>query len=190
VPRSWNGRYNNIVTTTAIPIPQPHTDEYEAVCEIYSVHRILRMNALYYGIKLRRLQHSNLGLEISIAVSTSATVGALAVMKSAIPYLAAAAALLGVIKPLLAIPARIERLSKLWADYISLSLETGRIVNRMQSCQCIESDMAKAMEDVRNRYDELQKRDDPYPNTGLLLKQKKAVDREMPHASLWAPCEP
>ena len=174
--------------TTTAPIPLPHADQYEAVCEIYNVHRILRMNALYYGNKLWWLQRWNLIFEIAIAVSTSATVGSLALMKSAVPYLAATAAILGVIKPILAIPARIERLSKLWADYISLSLETGRIVNRMQSCQCIEPGMAKAMEDVQNRYDELQKRDDPYPNTRLLMKQKKAVDREIPATGLWAPC--
>jgi hypothetical protein len=171
-------------------LPPSGADEYELVCAIYDLHRTLRMNALYYGKKLSTLQRWNTSLEISIAVSSAATVGSLAVFKPLLPYLAALAAILGVVKPILGIPKQIERYSKLWSDYIAISLETGRVVGQIQIYQKVTPEMEKIIEDVRDRFDELSKREDPYPNMKQLAKQQQAVDIELPSTRLWAPCAP
>jgi hypothetical protein len=173
---------------------RPKADQFEMVWGIYDLHRVLRMNALYYGKKLRRVQGWNLAIEIGIALSTSATIGTLLRPVPGFHWLlwvfSLTAAVLGVLKPIIGLPRRVERLSKLWSDYITLSLETGRIVGQIQAYQHVSPEMENAVESVRDRFDELSKREDPYPNAGLLKKQQAVVEKELPMDRLWSPPQP
>jgi len=183
--------------TTLASEPRPQSsqhmaDQYELGCSLYELHRKLRMNALYYGKKLVDLQRRNFWLEVAIAISTSATVGSLAIFKLAafwwvMPSLAAIAAILGVVKPLLGYSDEIARLSKMWNGYISLSLETASMVDDARTHQEISQETESRFKLVRDKFEELSKRDDPYPDKDLLMAQKIAVDRELPASGFWSP---
>lgn len=149
---------------------KPAIEPRELACQIYDLYRTIRMNALYYGAKLRNLQRWSLILEISVALATSATIGSLAVVKPALPYVAVVAAILGVLKPILNISKRIERLSKLWLDYTNLYREANAIVSDMQMYHAVTPEMAERYLGIRERSGEICLRDDPCPDQKSLLK--------------------
>jgi len=162
---------------------------YEQVCGVYKLYRILRMNALYYGARVHRAQRINFWFEILIAISSSATVASVAVFKPFFPYLAGITAILTVIKPILAFPKQIEKFTMLWSGYLEISLEVSQMIEEIQLTHDVTPEMRSNIILIRNKFDELSKRDDPYPNKRLLNKQWVAVKEEVPTNCFWTPPE-
>ena len=103
------------------------------------------------------------------------------------PYFAGVAAILTVIKPTLAYSKRIEKFTTLWAGYLEISLALCRIIEEMQIIHDVTPEVIKGFNLIRNRFDDLSKRDDPYPNLRLMKKQQKLVEKEVPTNCFWTP---
>jgi hypothetical protein len=179
------------MTTTAekpTPAPIPSvSDPYEQVCAVYDLHNEVRMNFLYYSKRLLNRQRINLGMEIVIAVTTSATVGTVVVFKSLLPWFAAVSAVLSVIKPILRLPTAIEGYTKIRAAYLAVSLQTRSIVREIQEYHQVTPEMQTTLRSVRHRLDELATQDDAYPSKAQLLKHLSDAEEEMPANTLWCP---
>jgi hypothetical protein len=150
------------------------------------------MNALYYGKRLKRVQRFNLIFGIVLAVFTSSTVVSIVASDhTTATIVALIAAVLSVVSPILALSTVVERYSKLWSAYIGLSRETGHIVEDIQVLRKVEPYMERVYNSVREKFDDLSKReDDPYPNMKLLLAQKNVVERELPPENFFYPPGP
>jgi hypothetical protein len=169
----------------------PQGDQRALVRAIYELHKTLRMNALYYGKRLQQVQRFNLLFGIVLAVFTSSTVASILSSHHRIAVtISLIAAVLSVTKPILALSKLVERYSKIWSAYIALSRETGRVVEDLQVLRKVEPYMEHIFNGVREKFDDLSKRDDdPYPNMKLLLAQKNAVERELPPENFWYPTQ-
>src|SRR5438552_11426203 len=111
-------------------IPTTEQNQYAAVCDVYRLYRDLRLDTKYYGRRLQVIRRWSMGIEIAIAISTSATIGSLALLqgKLVLSIFALIAAVLAVLKPILDFPARTDRCSRLWSSYMLLFSSIGRLV--------------------------------------------------------------
>lgn len=181
------------VTTTRAARGEPArspTDLGAAVADACDLYRLARLNLKYYGRRLHVMQRWNMGIEVAIALSTSGTVAALfggGAGRAAVATLAATAAVLGVLKPVLNLQKRIERLSKLWAGHAGVHASLARVVRDINVYQDVDADTARALTDARERAAQLGLDDDPYPSRALLDRLQSEVDEELPPDSFWCP---
>lgn len=103
--------------------------ENHPVWDVYDLLRTSRLNELYYGKKLQKMERLNLGVEVCIAlVSSSSAVVGLAVWKTTVgnplwQLLLTGAAVLTIVKPFLGFPKKIKAYEELLAGYRLLTHE-------------------------------------------------------------------
>lgn len=156
---------------------------------IYDDYRKAFMNRLYYECRVQRLQKINLYYEIVLAVGTSGTIAAWYLWetplgKRAWPIFAGGVAILSIIKPILKLPERIEKLSKLQISYTELFYELGKWKRAMEENRGLTSEVLKGSADAQERYRRLAIEDE-IPNKALLAKCFQEVKQKTPTFNDW-----
>jgi len=159
--------------SAAPPVSQPNTAVQ--INGIYNDYRKAYMNRLYYDCRVEFLKKVNLYYEIVLAVGTSGTVAAWYVWetgfgKTVWPIFGGTVALLSILKPILKIPERIERLSKLQTGYSELYYELEQSKRTMEEQKGLPPDVLKSSAAAQARY------------------RKLAMEDEVPHEKLLQRC--
>jgi hypothetical protein len=133
-----------------------------------------------------------MALEISLAVGTSGTIGAWAFWKTgygqyAWTAVAGLAAILAVLKPILALPKPIERYTKLFAGYSDLYYDLEQISNEVKITGALSRDTLKSYNRALDRFRKLSIDDDAKPDEKLRRKCFEEVLRAIPASMLWMP---
>lgn len=166
----------------------------ERLLQLYRTYRTALLNRKYYASRLTSYRRWNLTLEIALAIGTSGTIGAWAVWKDGNgkyvwTYVAGLAALLAVLKPLLALPKQIERYTKLFAGYSDLFYDLEQFSNEARINKTFNRDMLKSYNRALDRYRKLSTDDDPTPDEKLRRRCYEEVLNEIPASSLWIPAQ-
>lgn len=162
--------------------------------QIYGKYREAYLNKLYYGLRLQRYSRFNTIFEIVIAVgSTSSGVSGWALWsdeqgRKIWAFIAGAATLAAIVKPVLGIAGRIESYSKSLVGYNSVYLSLKDLVDRISRQQNITDDMLREFEGASERYRELGIQEaDAIPSKKLVKKLFNEVNAAIPPETLWVP---
>lgn len=162
------------------------------VRHVYDQYRTAIMNSKYYGELLEKFKKRNTIVEIVMAIMAPGAIGAWAIWKE-FPWdwlwrlLAASAALLAVLKPILDFQRQIERYSKLWAKYTDLTNDYATIVAEIQVNHAVSAELERRIGTADTRHAELSSEDDPVPEPKRLLEKMEEVKEQVPADSLWVP---
>ena len=166
--------------SAALPAPPPNTQVQ--INGIYDDYRKAYMNRMYYDCRVEFLKKVNLYYEIVLAVGTSGTVAAWYVWgtpfgKTVWPIFAGSVALLSILKPILKIPEKIERLSKLQTGYTELFYELEKSKRVMEEQKGLAPGVVESSAAAQERYRKLAMQDETPPNEKLLQKCFSEVKR-------------
>jgi len=163
--------------------------------QIYDLYRTLAMNRKYYGLRLEQVRKRDRRLQFALAAGTSS--GLAGWLANAAGWgtglwtiLTGAAILAGVLVPVLDYASKIERYSKLHADYSMLCAQLQRVVAEIEARRTITEDMEATVNRAQLRFSDLSVEDDPAPDEELLRACQAAVNREIPVDRLWLPFRP
>jgi hypothetical protein len=162
---------------------------------LYDQYRITIMNRLYYADRLEWSKWWNLTFEIIIAIGTSGVIAGWAIWSSTTfgkyfwPGFAGFVAVLTILKPILQLPLRIERYSKLWSGYNELAFDIGIKIEEVN----IKREQMLSLETFRIQCDrrlrDLRSMDDHKPNIKKLSKCEDNAIKQVPIENLWYPSE-
>lgn len=165
----------------------------ETLWQVYDLYRSALLNKLYYAERLAQTRKDNKLLEIIVAIGTSTTsIGGWAVWRThtgqyAWAIFAGIAALISVVKPFIALPAEIERYTKLYIGHTDLYYDLQSLVNEVSRRNIFTDEMSKTLHMATERYKNLATSDDPRPNEKLRCKFALEVRKQIPTKSLWRP---
>jgi len=167
----------------------------ERLLQLYRTYRTALLNRKYYACRLTLYRRWNLGLEIALAVGTSGTIGAWAVWKNGTgqylwTFIAGAAAILALLKPILALPKQIERYTRLFSGYSDLFYDLEQLSNDARISRSLSKEMIKSYGRSLDRYRKLAGEDDAQPDQYLRRKCYEDVLKEIPASGLWVPARP
>jgi hypothetical protein len=161
---------------------------------IYDSYRTALLNRKYYGHRLFIHQRYNMFMEIAIAVGAtgSAGVASLAIWGTltgqyAWLVISGLATVLGVVKPVLQISAKIENYSKLCVGYGGIYLDFKAIVEDINVSRSIPPSIHQQYADIRKKTNDLRGLDDPRPSRRTIKKLQTEVNVDIPPESLWYP---
>jgi hypothetical protein len=163
------------------------------VRSINDLYRTALMNRKYYARRLRMYRRWNSAMEITIAVGTSSVVAGWGIWRlasagaTAWGVLAALAALMAVLKPILQLPKELERYSKLHIGYCSLYYDQDHIIFGLQHSNAVTQQIWESFLQIRTRNNELGLEDETYPDMKNLRQCQNEVLAELPQGSLWLP---
>jgi hypothetical protein len=152
--------------------------------EFYDDFRTACMAKKYYCHKLLITQRIALGLEVALAIGASGSFASLKPLadyeffKIALPYFAAATAILAIIKPFLGLQESIERYSKLVGGYSELVQSATRLVREIKRDHALTEASRSTVKNVQENIDALVKLDDLKPRRRLLAKFQAEVIQE------------
>lgn len=172
---------------TTLPITQPNTRVQ--INGIYSDYRKAVMNHLYYQCRVEYLKKINLYYEIVLAVGASGTIAAWYVWqtplgKAAWPIFAAVVAVLSILKPILKLPEKIEKLSKLQVGYKELYYELDKWKRVMEENKGLTPEVLKASAEAQERYRRLAIEDEA-PDDKILTKCFEEVKKRTSAFADW-----
>lgn len=160
--------------------------------KLYDQYRTARMNHEYYGRRLHNYQRINLIYEIVLALGTSSAVAGFYFWKTDPGKQMWAAfgvvvIIFSVLKPVLQIPKKVERYSRLHAGYGALFYDLKEAVEETRAAGGIDPKMKELIDKSRTRYRELGVEDDPRASEKLLRKCQESVKRSTPSFQEWWP---
>lgn len=178
------------MTTKAVPETQQQLRE--RLLQLYRTYRTASLNRKYYACRLITYRRWNLALEIALALGTSGTIGAWAIWtvgygKYAWAAIAGLAAILALLKPILALPKQIERYTKLFAGYSDLFYDLEQISDDVRISGLLSKETSKSYGRALDRFRKLSTDDDAKPNEKLRRRCYDEVLREIPASTLWLP---
>lgn len=164
---------------------------------IYDDYRTVHMSREYYACRLALLKRWNLAYDIILAVGASG-VGASGTVvswqllqtpvgKTSWALFAGLVAIMSILKPILQIPEKIERYSKLHTGYCDLFYDFRELVENVNSTGGITQEMTDSLDRTRKRYRDLALQDEVKPNIKLLRKCQSEVNRKTPLFDEWCP---
>ncbi len=167
-------------------------DQFELARDINDAYRRARLNMIYYGRQLYWSQRWAIGVDCLIAVGTSATVASLGAMntptgRSVLMVLAVVAALLAVLKPVLALPDRIGRQAKLWSAYSGAFHALDRVTSDVRLHDEIRPEFRAAAVAAVEGCTSLSAFEDVNPSRKVIRWARAATEREIPADRLWWP---
>lgn len=157
-------------------------------------YRSAAMNWKYYGARLERVKQINLTLELVLAISSSGAIAAWNIWQSGAgetlwKVLAAVAAVIAVVKPLIGLDKSIERYSELVVGYAALFYDMRKLIADGKAANTVTAEDWARFGSVQQRIAALGVRDDPVPKRRLHMISYETVLREMPDDLLWWPKE-
>jgi hypothetical protein len=173
------------IATPAAAQPNPRVQ----MNGIYDDYRKAFMNRLYYEGRVERLKDINLYYEIVLAVGTSGTIAAWYVWetplgKRAWLIFAGVVAVLSILKPILKLTEKIEKLTKLQVGYTELYYELAKWKRTMEENRGLTPEVLKASGEAQERFIRLAT-DDEVPNPKFLRKCFNEVKRQAPAFGDW-----
>lgn len=164
------------------------------VVDLYDVLRAARLNVLYYGRRLDRLQFWSLLSDVLIALGSASAFGALALWSStgtkAVPLAFSAVAVsLAAVKPTLGLSGRIKRLAELWSGYQGVFQTADSVTRAVRSAHDMTADHVAVLATLHERLDALGRGDDVETSETTLLAIQARVEREFPVDDWWVPDE-
>jgi hypothetical protein len=162
--------------------------------EIYTLLSRSALNKEYYGVRLHRTQRWNDFLEIAIAIGTAGSgISALTLWKIE-PWgpfvwgaLTIVSATLAVVKPIIQLNKRMERLTRLYLGHTDNYANLLVLVSRIQRSGTTTPEFLSLFETAEAKFQELSRDDDPHPNMSLLRRCEAAVRKRHPPESAWYP---
>jgi hypothetical protein len=152
--------------------------------EFYDDFRTACMAKKYYSHKLLITQRISLTLEVALAIGASGSFASLKPLadydffKIALPYFAAATAILAIIKPFLGLQESIERYSKLVGGYTELVQSATRLIREIKRERALTQTCRDVVKNVQSNIDKLVELDDLKPRRKLLAKFQTEVVQE------------
>lgn len=170
----------------------PQQQLRERLLQLYKTYRTALLNRKYYASRLTTFRKWNMALEIALAVGTSGTIGAWAVWsrgdgRYAWTIIAGLAAILAILKPILALPKQIERYTKLFAGYSDLYYDLEQMADEVRVSEGLRAETGKSYQRALDRFRKLSTDDDAKPDETLRWKCYRQVLTEIPAAALWLP---
>jgi hypothetical protein len=201
---SSTGLYNQVggvgemtIATAEVSAPitpaSPQPNLRDAADDLYDVFREARLNVKYYGEWLAFYQRWNLYIQVALAVGTSSTLLSLPLFSYAwigpilTGTLTVVTAVLGVTNPILNIPKKIERASKLWSGYMAAFISAQTVVRNVKLHKAITATDEQAMQEIHDTMDALCEDDDPCPKKEDINRLTIAVNEEYPEDEFWWP---
>jgi hypothetical protein len=160
---------------------------------IHDEYRTALLNKKYYGARLQRYRRLNRMLEILIAVGAAGSaIAGFSVWQQGYgvtvwAVISGTSIVLATIKPLLDLPAQIERYAKLTGEYAKVSETYRNIEQDITAAKGLKTEQLETFNQIRRRAVELAELDDPDPDQSIVQKAYDDVNREVPAATLWMP---
>jgi len=162
--------------------------------EIYTLLSRSALNKEYYGVRLHRVQKLNDILEIAIAVGTTGSgISALTLWKID-PWgplvwgtLTVVSAALAVVKPIIQLNKRIERLTRLYLGHTDNYSNLLVLVSRIKRLGTLTPEISSLFETAEAKFQELAKDDDPRPDMMLLNRCEEVIRKRHPAQLAWYP---
>lgn len=160
---------------------------------IYNHYRTAWMSREYYACRLAYLQKCNLWYEILLAVGASGSVIAgwyiwkTSVGQPVWAVFSGAVAVLAILKPILQIPAKVERYSMLFTGYAALTYDYKKLTDEIKATRGITPEMRELLSKADERFRELNLKDDPKPKEKLLRECQATVNKHAPNFDVWYP---
>lgn len=184
-------------TTTTPPAPAAWPDaDIGLLTAIYELQCTSRMNAIYYGGRLRTLQKEAFLLEVTTAVTASGSgVGAVALWNQGAGQvlwqgLALFAAFAAVVKPLRAPGKRIEVFTRQQQGYHANFFALKKLAFSIRQAGSISDDHRKRYDTFYDRHVQLNGEDETSPDEDLRREAQEAVRKELPGTAFWWPPAP
>ncbi len=177
---------------TSLPEIQRQSSD-NRVSVVYNELRTARLNVKYLQAKLRMLKKLNFGYEIVIAVATSSTVAGFSLWQQAAgktiwASIGVAATLLSIVKPILKLPASLQRKQELLASYMILDHDLNTIGIEIQQRRKYDAPLRRQFARALQRKAELVKQDvESFINERLRRRCYEEVIRELPAESFYIP---
>jgi len=171
-----------------------HLQLQERLGRIYDRMRTACLNKNYYGHKLHRCTQIDLWWNIIIIIGTSTTVGAWSVWK--VPgglnlwtMITGLTTVLALIRPVVRLSSRIEKLAKLHDGYARLYYDLRSLVDDIKSDQGLTSALWERFRHAEARYNDLAVKDDLKPSRRLQSRCEDQVREQFPVDFFWNPRE-
>jgi hypothetical protein len=167
----------------------------DVLVSLYGHLRTVRMNQKYNEMMLHRYGSWNSAIEIMIAVCSSSAIGTWAIWKSEVgtpawAVLSGIAAVLAIAKPLLGLPDKIQRYSKLSTGMGDLFFDLSLLAESVRIQKEFTPEMARTMSHTLERIKQLSGLEEAYTDRILMKKCFEDVNIEIPVESLWMPPSP
>ncbi|MBV9068281.1 MAG: hypothetical protein JO231_06195 [Acidobacteria bacterium] len=157
-------------------------------------YRTAALNRKYYGCRLQTVKRQNLTCEILLAFSSSSAVAAWSLWQTetgslAWKILSAVAAIIAIVKPLLALDKDIERYSELVVGYAALYYDMRKLIADAKINSGVAAEDWARFESFQQRMAALGVKDDLRARQKLHDRCYDEVLSEIPDSALWWPLE-
>jgi len=162
--------------------------------ELYDCYRTSLMNAKYYARRLHRVKLLSTLSDCLIAVVATAGFASLVAWKSDLgktifTSLVGITAALSATRPILRLPDKIDRISKLHYGYLELYYRIEALVSAVKVEGHLSQEHIKKADDLTERFRALELEGDAYQDKTTLLKYQDEIDQIIPPERLWLPSE-
>ncbi len=171
-----------------------YTPNQHLVVGLHDQYRTALMNSKYYASGLETFKGLELWGDVVSALAGSYGFLSLAIWQHPLgrnvsSCLLAFAVIITALRPVIRLPERIDRYSKLAYGYLELYYRIGGLVSGIRSIGHVtDEDRHKAVE-LADRLRALELEGDAYQNTKKLLKTQDEIERTLPADRLWLPQE-
>jgi len=160
--------------------------------DIYRDYRNTCLSKKYYELRLRQTERVNFWYEVTLAVGTSGTVAGWAFWKFPIadvvwPVLGGIVSVLAIIKPILGLSSRIEKLTTLFANYSTLLIDFQLLIFEIKRKGKLDKADREVYFGLCEKFKTGAGKDEPAPSVKVLRELRMQVDCEIPVESLWSP---
>ena len=163
------------------------------LADVYDLECKSRMNVLYYGKRLGRLQAISFWMEVVIAATASGSgLAAIALVKTQPGQwlwqtLALTAAVVSVIRPIYAPGKKIETLTRQLHGYHANFFGLMKLATSIRQEGSMTIDHRRRYDTFFDRHVELSNEDDVAPSRRALMEARKLIDEELPPERFWWP---
>jgi hypothetical protein len=164
----------------------------EQLSDVYRDYRNVYLTKKAYEHEARRVERLNRAYEIFLAIGTSGTIAGWALWKdpslaNVWPVIGGVVAILSVVKPILGLSSKIERLTSITTHYASLHIDFQVLMFEIRRKQAFDDVERATYFKLLEKIKAVGPKDDPVISKKLHYKLFDEVNREIPPESLWSP---
>ncbi len=163
------------------------------LADVYDLECKSRMNVLYYGQRLGRLQAISFWMELVIAATASGSgLAALAIVHTAPGQwlwqsLALTAAVVAIIRPIYAPGKKIETFTRQLHGYHANSFALMKLAASIRQQAAVTDEHRRRYDTCFDRHAQLSIEDEIAPSRKGLMRARKLIDEELPPERFWWP---
>ena len=169
-------------------------NEFERAQAINDLYRTAALNRFYYAARLQRARRWTTASDLIVAAGSSTAIAAWTLWQDndgriVWQGIGGAAAIVGVLKPVLGLNDDVQRYGELVTGYTALVFDCETLVRRMRIEGGISAKTWDQYENMIDRMREMGIKDDILANSRLLSRCTEEVNRRIPMNALWWPKE-